>query len=220
MNTGLKICLVSYILFFSIACSRHLQEKLISESGRSTSSKSLDPPVYAKWILDKKNGMHQAIINSNICYELVYMPNEYIVCQETKSNTLNDSLLYSRLSELKGMQYFKLRISLVNEFGDLLKYNLNSPDQYTERIKYASFEMQNDIRLVQNKDTISCKLFHFERLFDAAPYSTFLLGFPLGQENTISDKVIEFNDNLFDQGTQTFTFHKDALTRIPKLRTL
>lgn len=220
MITGKKITLVGCILMFSLGCSRQMQSGLVSKSGRSTNSKSLDPPYYTKWIQDKRNGLLQENIRNNIRYEVIYMPDEYIICQEVKSNTIKDSLLNSRLSELIGMQYFKLRISLLDENGDLLKYNMNSPGQYTERINYASFAMQNDIRLIQNKDTISCMLFHFERLFEAAPNGTFLLGFPLGQQKTLSDKIIEFNDNLFDQGNQTFIFRKDALNRIPKLRTL
>src|SRR5438105_2151917 len=90
-----------------------------------------------------------------------------IINIEELNNKLNNTCTY--YSE---MTYFNLKIELTNGQGEILKYNLASPQQYDSRIKYISFGMQNDIFIVQNSDTLRPGLYQFERIFEVAPIAT------------------------------------------------
>ena len=100
----------------------------------------------------------------------------------------------------------------------LLKYDLHSRKEYEDRVNYFAFGMQNDIRLVQGGDTLPCQLFHFERVYDVAPYATFLLAFPLGKDYS-SDKTLVLFDHGFNKGILKFFFDGRDIKNVPQVET-
>ena len=192
----------------------------ITSGGKGGGANKYLPPVdYVKWIQDKDNGIKKEKVIDDIVYEIQYKPYEYIVCMEERKEKLADSVVKKKVEEINDMQYYDLTISLNSGSGELLKYGVTAYDQYDKRIKYVSFDMQNDISLVEDGDTIPCSLFHFERVYDVAPYAKFLLGFAKGKKDSPQQSVIVFDDKLFNQGLIKMTYSHEEISNIPKLKT-
>ncbi len=117
------------------------------------------------------------------------------------------------------MEYYDFTISITSGQGELLKYNLTSATQYEDRVKYFAFEMQQYLKLVEDGDTIPCTLFHFERTYDIASYSKFLLGFEKGKNQKPKERVFTFYDKIFNKGLIKFTYTDEDFNNIPKLKT-
>jgi hypothetical protein len=119
------------------------------------------------------------------------------------------------------MQYLTFRISTPNLKSELLKAGISSLEEYNQRILYCSFQMQNDLKLLDGRDTLNCELFHFERVYNLAPYATFSLGFPLGKMECngkqINDKTLIYDDKMFGVGRINLTIKGKDIENIPHL---
>ena len=221
LNRNIGYLMVSFLSLFYFSCNSTGDEtEEFFGSEKSKSNLVLTPGEYVRWVKKKENGLKKEKTIDDVTFSLQYKPYPYIVCMEEKKERFPDSLLNKRISELDGMQYFDLVISLKSSQGELLKYKIGSSEDYDKRVKYFAFEMQNDIKLVEKEDTLPCSLFHFERTYDVAPYCTFLLGFSLDKNKQNNEKTIILYDRMFDKGTVKFTFNKKEITNIPKLNNL
>lgn len=180
--------------------------------------KSLAPVEFVKWVKDEYHGLKKEKSVGDIIFSAQYKPVEYVICMEEKSMRIADSVVKKKKLELGDMQYIDFKIAINSGQGELLKYELSSASQYEERVNYFSFKMQDDIKLLNGSDTISCALFHFERAYDVAPYSTFVLGFPLRKDKT-KNLVLVYHDNIFKKGIIKLEFKNSNIKAIPKLKT-
>ncbi|MEP6795535.1 MAG: hypothetical protein ABJB16_14495 [Saprospiraceae bacterium] len=175
---------------------------------------------YVHWVQDNRNGFRKDLDLGVFTFSAQFKPYEYIICLEEHAEEIADSLMIRKIQELNGMQYYDLRIKLNGSNGELLKHNLSSEQEYSNRVSYFSFEMQNDIHLVEGTDTLTCALYHFERTFDVSPTSTILLGFPVSNKNSSEIKTLLVYDRTFNNGLMKFTFSKKDLMHLPKLKTI
>ncbi|MBK8705978.1 MAG: hypothetical protein IPN33_22105 [Saprospiraceae bacterium] len=231
MNKMEAIKLISLLcfIFFLCACSNSDSNQGLSddnvaevENGYVPSGKAklLDAEDYVEWIQDPGNGFRKEKTIADLTFSAQFKPFEYIVCLEEKKNEIADSVVRRKVSELNGMQYYDLKISLNASGRELLKHELTSTQQYQERVNYFAFGMQNDIQLIDGPDTLACELYHFERSYDASPATVILLGFPVSKHNTSGDKTLLLYDRTFNSGLLKFTFSKKELKNLPKLQTL
>jgi hypothetical protein len=219
------------ILIGAVACSRgnagNLDSKFSADDNSDAvkidrtpvSNEKFSPLEYVNWVGDITHGLKRVRAFSNYIYTAQFKPWEYIVCEEQRKEAIPDSVVKKRLKDLNGMQYVDLKIELKEGEGELLKYGLTNPKEYDERIDYFSFGMQKDIKLVEAGDTLSCLLFHFERVYNIAPSATFLLAFPLGKVPK-GDKTLVFIDHGFNQGIIKFFFDGRDIKNVPQLETL
>ncbi len=189
-------------------------------SGVSKNADILEPKAYVAWVQTLENGLKRDKAFEDITFSVQYKPLEYIVCMEERKIRIEDSIIKRKVNELSDMQYFDLKISLNEGSGELLKYKLSSPQQYSERVNYFAFGLQKDIVLVESNDTLPCALYHFERAYDAIPSSTFLLGFSLDKNKQSESKTIIIYDRTFNKGMIKIAFDKHNLQKIPKLKTI
>jgi len=190
------------------------------EGNINSDVEKINPETCIRWVQNPENGLRKEKIIDDLVFHAQYKPHEYIVCLEERKSEIADSVLAKKVNELSDMQYFDLKIVLKNEQGELLKHNLNSQDQYDKRVNYFSFNMQQDIQLVEGNDTIPCSLFHFERAYDVTPFSTFLLGFEKSSSSNQHDKTLIVYDKTFNKGLIKFTFKKEELQKLPKIKTI
>lgn len=216
--SGIKILLAVSIVQGCVSCNPFSGSGKNGASGKQNQER-LMPADYVQWMQDKDNGINKEKVIDDITFSIQYKPYEYIVCMEEKKEQLSDSVVKKKTEEISDMQYFDLTIALTSDEGELLKHDVSSYDQYDKRIKYVSFDMQNDIKLVEDGDTIPCSLYHFERTYDVAPYAKFLLGFAKGKKAEPAEKVITFYDNIFNKGLIKFTYTNEEFNNIPKLKT-
>jgi hypothetical protein len=179
---------------------------------------SLDAGSYVSWFRSQEHGFKKRKTLNDLTYFLQYKSPEYIALIESHGEGIKKDSVEKRSKELQGLIYFDFSISLKGGQDELLKYQINSPADYQERVKYMSFDMQKDIKLVQDKDTISCGLYHFERIYDIGPYSNYLLAFDSKGIDLNKELTFVFNDKVFHNGLVKFTFSGGKLIYLPKLR--
>jgi hypothetical protein len=220
----LKLSCFGIWLAVTAICSCNMNPDLLNDSptgfGKDTKKMLLEPAQYVRWIQKEGNGLLKEKKIDDITFSAQYKPYPYIACMEERKNKIADAVVKKKISELDGMQYFDLKIALTTAEGELLKYKLGSSSEYDQRVKYFAFAMQNDIKMVEGGDTMPCSLFHFERTYDVAPYSKFLLGFMPDKEKSLEEKTLLFYDRTFGKGMIKFTFKNKQIENIPKLKTV
>lgn len=224
-------CFFILIIFYSCSDKKNKKDEYffsaISENVSADKTITLAPDEYVKWIENNDNGIKVAKKIGDFTYAALFKPYEYVALTELKKDSINKKNVQQKINECDGLQYFTFRISAENQKEELLKVNLNSEQDYYSRIEYFSFKMQNDLKLIDGKDTLDCALFHFERVFGLAPYATFVLGFPLtreemkitesGKKNSYKNKTLLFEDRTFGAGNIYMTIKQENLNRIPEL---
>lgn len=212
----------SCMLLFFTACIMFLINSCSGIAGKDSSKKNteqLAPKEYVQWMQDIDNGIKKEKTIDDITFSIQYKPSEYIICIEEKKDQLSDSIVKKKQEELCDMEYYDFTIALAEAQGELLKHDLTTIAEYDERVQYFAFEMQKDIKLIEDGDTIPCSLFHFERTYDIAPYSKFLLGFVKGKNTEPEERILTFYDKVFDKGLIKFTYTNEDFNNIPKLKT-
>lgn len=212
-------------LFIFTGCA---EQNLNSKDGNETSivntkdntQEILSPKEFTHWVKEEKSPVKKEKAIGEFLFSALYKPYEYIICMEERNNSLPDTLLKRRIKEIDDMEYYDLKIELKNGKNELLKYNLSSPQQYTDRVNYFAFGMEKDIKLVvDGKDTILCGLYHFERAYDVVPFVKVVVGFKKSSEK-FKEKTLIFHDKIFENGIIKFHYTKKELNNIPKLKTI
>lgn len=223
-----RILICSAILFIMWFCNIVILNSCTVDGTKNNNNENknkdlktlmLEPRAYVKWFQDEENGLNKIRTIDDIKFSLQYKPAEYVICMEEQQDNLSSDLIKQKKEFLTGMEYFDLTIALAEGNGDILKHNLMSTDKYDERVKYFAFDMQHNIMLIAENDTIPCGLYHFERTYNLAPYSKFLLGFEIENLTNINEWTIVFTDNIFNKGEIKFIYTNEEINNIPKLKT-
>lgn len=187
----------------------------------------LNKKDYVKYITNEDNGLvHTKEINE-IEFQIQYEPINYKVLKKVKNRAFTQNQYKQDVERFKGSQYFIFKIALKNKQGELLKYQASSQEEYSNRVQYFSYSMQNDFYLLEGEDSLKCNLFHFERTYGVSPFSTFVLGFDSKneliekatsyQENVRNDKVIVYDDKVFGIGPIKYKIRATDINNIPEL---
>lgn len=213
--------------FFGMSCSdvgdkKNKEQKIngtdVGDDGAGGQGKEvpefLSPREYVSWIEDKNNGLKVEKKIGEFTYMFQYKPTDYVVAMDLKMDSISKAIFQKKGDEYSGLQYFNFRIS-TESGGELLKKNVADERDYYGRIQYFSFDMQNDLKLIDGKDTLKCLLFHFERVFGLAPYATFLLGFPVSQNR--ENKTLFYDDKIFGLGRIYLTVQSKNINKLPSL---
>lgn len=203
----------------AIGCRESFKESaLLSVISQGDSKKSLEPVEYVKWIENPENGLKVEKPIGDYQFTLLYKPLEYIVLKEAKQLEIKKSELKKGVEEISDFDYFTFQIGTVKNVEDVLKFGVNTNEEFQKRVDYFSFRMQNDLKLVDGKDTLQCSLFHFERTFGIAPYCTFVLGFEKGGKE-LKNKTLIYNDEILGLGPVKLMIQAENLNNIPQLIT-
>ncbi len=179
--------------------------------------KLLSPANYVNWVKDPKNGLQKEKEINDLIFSLLYQPAEYVISEDRKKENISAEELKTELDAHSELEYYNLKIGAKNYNGELLKYDLNNGHEYKDRVEYYAFKFEKDIMLIAGNDTLPCSIFHFERTFDVAPYSSFLLGFKIPSKDKNKDRSIVIDDKIFNKGTVKFFFSEKRIGTLPKL---
>jgi hypothetical protein len=177
--------------------------------------KSLSPKYYVDWVENENNGLSLSKEFNDVDFQILYKPINYIVAKEYLNGNLKKENISKRLLELGNMQYFTLRIKSKSS-NELLNANISNENEYYQRLEYFMGPMQDDIKLIENNDTIPCAIHHFERSYGLAPYNNFVIAFASSKINN-SDKYFVFEDKILGTGTVTFKIKQQDINNIPNL---
>ena len=185
-------------------------------------SSILDPIEYKRWIENPTNGLCVKKKVGNFEYIAQFKPSDYIVVQEEKQKTLNTSLVEERKAALGDESYyFNLRIKTIDKAASPLTFELSSEQAYQDRLGYFVYDMQQDLYLLQNEDTIYCTLYNFARNYETAPFLDFALAFSNGNKiNLKEDFTFILEDKKLGTGIIKMNFEKNNLLNTPVLKTI
>ncbi len=156
----------------------------------------------------------------NVIYSVKRIPTDLMALRVLGDN-YSDQRLDSVRSKLQGIEYYELRIEIPNAGTEIAKVGVNSMAEYEDRIKFMSFGMQENFGLKIGKESeVGCLVYHFERTYNVAPFSTFLLGFEVDEAaSSGKERVLTFNDQLFGAGPVRFKWEWNELNWVPKIKT-
>jgi hypothetical protein len=182
---------------------------------------ALSPQEYVGWVEDPSNGLRVERTMGPITYSVQYKPYDYVIAKEEKSNNIAKATFETRHKAMKRMQYYTLRIQTTG--NDLLKEGSLSQQEYYQRQNYLTFEFQNDIQLIEDKDTLSAALFQMVGNYGLAPYVDFVMGFKSKdslQDQQQYDKEFILEDKIFGNGILKFIVKKENINSTPEIKKL
>lgn len=203
-----------FSLFLIMSCKPDMNEtdptkEISSKENQEISFSS--PEKLVAYISSPENGYYKEKEIDEIKFSALLKPIEFIKANEKiKSSS-------SKIADDDDLQYFDLRITVKDFSMEFLKYNLASASDYPQRVDYCSFEMQNDIYLIDGKDTLPCVYYHFERAYNVVPFGHFILAFKPTNKDVVRAKTLVYYDRLFDKGLIKMTFLPHDLIKVPKL---
>ncbi len=140
--------------------------------------------------------------NEEFVYSCSYVPSfRFIREQDAEGTNLEDIR-----SEYASRSSFLLELKVKKYHDEMLKYGIQSVNDYYSRIEYYSFHAAPDIRLITDSDTVSASQCHFERTYGLAPTIRLSVQFPVPEEqlNGNSAVRIQFFDRIYHQGIVNF----------------
>lgn len=216
-----KIIFISLSLSFLFSCSEKAKESFTFSDlipsifvSSSSSAKVASPAEYISFIENEENGLRVTKEIERIRFTLQYKPLDLAVLSELKGKSKDEKLFRKTRKEFEGMQYFNFRVES-STGPDLLKFDGTIDDG--TKMNYLAFEMQKDLFLVDGLDTLPCRIFHYERTYNIAPYSDFILAFEESAKNNKHDKTLIFEDRLFNTGTIKLKIRREDILNVPTL---
>jgi len=188
-----------------------------SEEGFAEIPSELSSVDLIEFVEDRNNPYTSEKKIGDISYRLQYKPVDYIIALENMDKGVTETEKNARIDEIKDLDYFTLRISADNFNQELLKYKLESEEEYYSRLQYFMDEMQKDIYIKCGNDSLPCVLYHFERTFGIAPYASFSLGFEKSANK--NDRVFVFEDRIFGGGKIKIQLPARIFSEYPELKT-
>ncbi len=176
----------------------------------------LGPGEYLKWVEMPAHGLVKEKKIGGINFQAQYKPYEYVVLKESGLNPVTPEGMKAQLNQMGDLTYFTLRMQ-TTDGSDPLKYQVTSKEAYYARIKYLSFDVQNDVKLVSGKDTLKCVIAAYDRSYGLKPEITVMTGFLLKQKKSMDDFQFIFNDKIFNSGPVMLSFESSALSKLPNL---
>ncbi|MGB0175701.1 MAG: hypothetical protein ACPF9D_00955 [Owenweeksia sp.] len=171
---------------------------------------------FVAWHNQEDNGLYESTESGGYRFQLQYCPHELVALRNASEiSNINKEDFVEEVEELKGYQFFNLRISSLSN-ADFLRTNLSSQEEYYQRIAYFSSFAQTDFKLVEARDTLECIMYHFERNYGIQPFQTVLLGF----KNTTDppeDKEVVYLDRILGLDPVRIKIESKNLKHIPKL---
>lgn len=219
MASRFILYIVLSIVLFSCSYSTSDETETSSKTGNIEMPESLVQTEYVSFY-KSENPLNKNKQIGDWKYTLSYCPKELMAIKEMGGN-LDTTLFKEICSHYEEMEYWDFRIENTKVHSEPLKLSTVKRD-YTETVKYASFGMQNDIKLLINEiDTVECGLFNYERAYNIAPEARFTLAFPKNKmPKNIETLTFIFYDHLIDQGIIKFSFDNNTLLNAPKLELL
>ncbi len=216
-----------HIVILMLSSCAHSEQAVVSEKEIAPAQITY-PEELVSWVEDSENGLLKNKQIGDIIYTVLYKPAQYEqVLMGERENPIAADTSKMGTGDEEEVQFFSLAITTEENKQELLRHNIESEEEYMERVNYCISEMQQDITLIDGKDTLPCVLFHFERTYNQSPGATFTLAFPYsdeakrqrknGDNKTKSDKIISIYDRMFNNGRVNIVFNKESFNQIPVL---
>ena len=139
-------------------------------------SNKLSVEDYIEKVTSLENGYYKRKEVGPYKVEIQYTPVEYLAIKKEKGKPTEATLTKMQTDLAKTVQ-LNFRLGVKDQTTDLLEFGIRNMKEYEARMKYFSFEFQNDIYLEQEGKKIPCTMFHFERIYKLKSNRSFTIGF-------------------------------------------
>ena len=186
----------------------------------SACKKSLEPKAYIQWVKATENGLHKQKEIYPLKVDLLYTPKDYQIANNLKTNTIQESIYKKEQDRLGNLQYYHLKLSIVDKEGqlDVGNYQIRSISEQQKRLGYLSFGMQKDIYLIEQGDTLPCVLYHYEQSYDVKPVRSFLVAFDQRSDSKSQSKTFILDSPVFGTGPMKIQIEASDLLNVPYLK--
>ena len=184
----------------------------------SSCEQEMLPGELVRYVTAPENGLRQIKNVGAFELDLQYKPMAYVIANEFRSNELEESKYAKRQKELEGLEYYNLKIKVNKEGENITTFQVHNQDQQQNRLYYLSYELKNDLRMVQGRDTVAPALYHFERTYDVSSHRTFVLAFPKSEEK--GDRTLIVNSQEIGTGPIKIKIKEHAINNTPSIKLL
>lgn len=154
---------------------------------------------------------------NGVSYKLKLQPPELLTLKNSPEQINNNEDFE------KSLEYFKDKLNFIFLIEDASKVDVKVKSAvfdkqiYASVLKYANTELRNDLKLIQNGDTLICSVVHLESANSLQPVIRLSLGFtdldPLNKNYTLV-----YNDRMFQNGPIKFNYSSTLFERMPELK--
>ena len=177
--------------------------------------KKLNPREYAGWIENEKKGLKVRRQQASYFYELQYQPLEYLVVIQERTEKIQKKVLKEELEKRGEFLYFTFKMSTEKGTGILSDKEI----QFEDKDRYLLSKMQDDLMLLDGKDTLDCVMFYFEPSNNLIPYDQCVLAFEKPQR-TKNDITFLYRTDKYLKGWVRMEIKRKNINKIPSLKTI
>jgi len=190
---------------------------LISFASQNSCFAKMNPEAYANWYRANISQFEKVAIQNGIQYTLTYVPLEIQLINYSNKKKMTKLEVGEFVKTFEESYDFRLTItSLENDNSEFLKTIGSNGITYEERVKYYSFGLQQDIKMIfEDHENVSID-YLFERSFDINPKGH--IQFSFAKEELPKNIKIAINDLGFYENLIEFNFLKIAFENRPKLK--
>ena len=149
-------------------------------------------------------------------FEAHYQPHLLLTLNNNDSISLEDKINYNVLNHVKdyaNIHYIQFSLENLKFKSELLRFDLKSAQQYSDRIMYYSFYCNRDAYVIENGcDTLRGSFVHFERTFDVTPKLNLTFAFERKTHTPVTSLNFVFDDVIFDNGRLNFEFNYQVIS--------
>lgn len=148
-------------------------------------------------------------------FSVKYEPHFLLAIKENDTLPVNKQDVQRIISKSGGYEHLhclKLKIENKKWKTELLKYNVSSMNEYSERINYYSFKSQNDMLLIEGNDTLRSAFVNFERSFDLSPVINLTIAFERKTKGRLDRLNFVFDDRVYNNGKIKFELNSELIS--------
>ncbi|MEN0049143.1 MAG: hypothetical protein AAF806_18940 [Bacteroidota bacterium] len=172
-------------------------------------SKELKVKDYLQWIEQEKNGLLVKQQIDHIEYGCQYKPKTYLVLKRNPKLPVKD--FEQALEEYEDLHYFSL---LIKEQAKATSLN---QQQKADKVKYYSFQIQQDLRLVEGRDTLACVFAHYDPSYGIRDYEKILLAFEKREVVSNDDLELLLYNRIEDHHAKMM-IQRENIIQIPSIK--
>ncbi|MEL6560742.1 MAG: hypothetical protein AAFQ94_21290 [Bacteroidota bacterium] len=190
----------------------------------SSDSKYLEYDDYVVWVAKNKDHISKIRENHLVSVKAEFQPSELLAYHEyQRTSNRGESDYKAILEKYKCGISFKITVAANDPNANLLNHEIANYADYSKRISYLSFQIEEFTSITSNGQTYKPVLAHFEGYNEFSNRLIFHTvfqpdEFACGQYSKDMNSLrLTFEDEIWGSGTNHFTFQKGHLENLPKL---
>ncbi len=183
---------------------------------RQSEANKMNSEQYTLWHNSHQVSLRDTVFQNGVYYYIEQIPLELEIVRNIRTNRMTQveaEEAYNEERKKSNIRY-QLVIELPTVGSDIFSYNPQSGQ--TNRASYFSFDMRKDIYLIsENKDTIECNGFMYERGLSNFPRANFIVDFSSIAPNQVI--AFGFRDRFLSESNVQFNLKHFQSVSIPQL---